>query len=276
MPGTRSGAATPSLSGWRSALSCILAAASAFLLDEGAATARAARVPREPVQPGQLSCFPTQVAVTRDERRALHARTRRGARAVDAPGHHVASVMVDRNLFFSDVVIESIRRRQAGALSRTRKARRSGNQAADRALPVGVLPGGTANGRRGRHERAMPENIAMPIGSLRRRRVRFQALVQSPLRAGLLRFLCAHPAARSTPDLMQTFGRMRLDIENCLRELVAFGVAARGDERRRRPDLRLRRSQPRRPPATLLDEFLQRRPPVTTRTARRPCSASAR
>jgi len=56
---------------------------------------------------------------------------------------------------------------------------------------------------------------------------RFQALVQSPLRAGLLRFLCARPEeVFDVEALMQTFGRMRLDIENCLRELVGFGVAA--------------------------------------------------
>ena len=56
---------------------------------------------------------------------------------------------------------------------------------------------------------------------------RFHALVQSPLRAGLLRFLCARPdEIFDVEALMQTFGRMRLDIENCLRELVGFGVAA--------------------------------------------------
>jgi len=55
---------------------------------------------------------------------------------------------------------------------------------------------------------------------------RFQALVQSPLRAGLLRFLRARPAeAFEIESLMQTFGRMRLDVENCVRELVAFGLA---------------------------------------------------
>jgi DNA-binding NtrC family response regulator len=56
---------------------------------------------------------------------------------------------------------------------------------------------------------------------------RFHALVQSPLRAGLLRFMCARPdEIFDVESLMQTFGRMRLDIENCIRELVAFGVAA--------------------------------------------------
>src|SRR4051812_21396476 len=54
---------------------------------------------------------------------------------------------------------------------------------------------------------------------------RFHALVQSPLRAGLLRFIAARPdEVFEVEALMQTFGRMRLDIENCLRELVTFGV----------------------------------------------------
>jgi DNA-binding NtrC family response regulator len=57
---------------------------------------------------------------------------------------------------------------------------------------------------------------------------RFQALVQSPLRAALLRFLCARPSeAFDVEALMQTFGRMRLDVDNCIRELVAFGLAQR-------------------------------------------------
>jgi transcriptional regulator with GAF, ATPase, and Fis domain len=56
----------------------------------------------------------------------------------------------------------------------------------------------------------------------------FQNLVQSPLRAGLLRFLNARSAERfDLASLMSTFGRMRLDVENCLRELVEFGVVRR-------------------------------------------------
>src|SRR5688500_4849876 len=55
-----------------------------------------------------------------------------------------------------------------------------------------------------------------------------QAPVQSPLRAAILRFLCARPEESfDVESLMQTFGRMRLDVENCIRELVAFGVAHR-------------------------------------------------
>ncbi|MGQ0732923.1 MAG: sigma-54 interaction domain-containing protein [Acidobacteriota bacterium] len=57
---------------------------------------------------------------------------------------------------------------------------------------------------------------------------RFRVLVQSPLRAGLLRFLSARPdEAFDLEALMQAFGRMRQDVENCLRELVEFGVVRR-------------------------------------------------
>ena len=57
---------------------------------------------------------------------------------------------------------------------------------------------------------------------------RFRTLVQSPLRAGLLRFLAARPGDSFDVDaLMAAFGRMRLDIQNCVLELVDFGVARR-------------------------------------------------
>src|ERR1051325_8707739 len=55
---------------------------------------------------------------------------------------------------------------------------------------------------------------------------RFRTLVQSPLRAGLLRYLSSRPEETfDVESLMQTFGRLRLDVENCVRELVDFGVA---------------------------------------------------
>src|SRR5438309_6821518 len=55
---------------------------------------------------------------------------------------------------------------------------------------------------------------------------RFRTLVQSPLRAGILRYLSARPEEGFDVEaLMQTFGRLRLDVENCVRELVDFGVA---------------------------------------------------
>jgi DNA-binding NtrC family response regulator len=91
---------------------------------------------------------------------------------------------------------------------------------------------------------------------------RFQALVQSPLRAGLLRFLCARPdESFEVEALMQTFGRMRLDVENCVRELVAFGVAEK------RPGTGVPRYA-HLPPTNdavreLLDQFLERRATVS-------------
>src|SRR5947208_7618109 len=55
---------------------------------------------------------------------------------------------------------------------------------------------------------------------------RVRTLVQSPLRAGILRYLSARPGESFDVEaLMQTFGRLRLDVENCVRELVDFGVA---------------------------------------------------
>src|SRR6476619_1060689 len=55
---------------------------------------------------------------------------------------------------------------------------------------------------------------------------RFRTLVQAPLRAGILRYLSARPdESFDVEALMQAFGRLRLDVENCVRELVDFGVA---------------------------------------------------
>ena len=57
---------------------------------------------------------------------------------------------------------------------------------------------------------------------------RFRQLVQSPLRAGILRFLAARPNEQFDAEaIMQAFGRMRLDVENCLRELVESTVVRR-------------------------------------------------
>src|SRR3990170_3651074 len=55
---------------------------------------------------------------------------------------------------------------------------------------------------------------------------RFRSLVQSPLRAGILRYLSARPEESfDVESLMQTFGRLHLDVNNCVHELVDFGVA---------------------------------------------------
>jgi DNA-binding NtrC family response regulator len=93
--------------------------------------------------------------------------------------------------------------------------------------------------------------------------VRFETLVQSPLRAGLLRFLHSRPAdTLDTETLMQTFGRMRLDVENCLQELVGFGVAQRVTAA---GAVRYTSAVPERDAAReLLDRFLERRPAVSS------------
>jgi len=91
---------------------------------------------------------------------------------------------------------------------------------------------------------------------------RFRSLVQSPLRAGLLRYLSARPEENfDVESLMQTFGRLRLDIENCVRELVDFGVArlVPGDTPRYMADRPADDTM-----ADLLDNFLERRAAVTT------------
>ena len=91
---------------------------------------------------------------------------------------------------------------------------------------------------------------------------RFQALVQSPLRAALLRFLCARPDETFDLDaLMQTFGRMRLDVENCIRELTGFGLVQRAQG----PGApRYAFAQPESDTVRdLLDQFLERRATVS-------------
>src|SRR5262249_41512696 len=55
---------------------------------------------------------------------------------------------------------------------------------------------------------------------------RFRTLVQSPLRAGILRYLNSRPdESFDVESLMQTFGRLRLDVENCVRALADCGAA---------------------------------------------------
>jgi DNA-binding NtrC family response regulator len=87
---------------------------------------------------------------------------------------------------------------------------------------------------------------------------RFRALVQSPLRAGILRFLSARPdEAFDVEALMQTFGRMRLDVDNCVMELVEFGIVRKlsGDPEKFIVALPDGDS----PVGRLLDTFLERR-----------------
>src|SRR5204862_7189413 len=86
---------------------------------------------------------------------------------------------------------------------------------------------------------------------------RFRTLVQSPLRAGILRYLSSRPdEAFDIESLMHTFGRLRLDVENCVRELVDFGVAHVSHD----TPPRYRAERPGNDAAAdLLDGFLERR-----------------
>src|SRR3977135_4373795 len=92
--------------------------------------------------------------------------------------------------------------------------------------------------------------------------LRFRSLVQSPLRAGLLRYLSSRPdESFDVESLMQTFGRLRLDVENCVRELVDFGVARAASGT---PPLYAGRRPTHEALADLLDGFLERRAAIST------------
>jgi two-component system, NtrC family, response regulator AtoC len=103
--------------------------------------------------------------------------------------------------------------------------------------------------------------VVTPPEPLPEEESRFRVVVQSPLRAGLLRFLNARPGEAFDVDaLMSAFGRMRLDIDNCLNELVDVGLV------RVVPGTPLRyvAHRPERAGmAALLDMFLERRAAVT-------------
>src|SRR3982751_5468686 len=91
---------------------------------------------------------------------------------------------------------------------------------------------------------------------------RFRTLVQSPLRAGILRYLSARPdESFDVESLMQTFGRLKLDVENCVRELADFGVATQipGNPARYIAERAVSDAL-----VDLLDTFLERRAAIST------------
>ena len=109
-----------------------------------------------------------------------------------------------------------------------------------------------------------PDNVIARRADPAEITAKFQNLIQSPLRAGILRFLCARPDETFDVEaLMQTFGRMRLDVDNCVRELVASGIckktAVTGGAPKFgfvQPDNHVLQD--------LLDEFLERRATVSS------------
>jgi DNA-binding NtrC family response regulator len=104
-----------------------------------------------------------------------------------------------------------------------------------------------------------PAGAAIPAPDLP---ARFRALVQSPLRAGILRYLFSQPnEAFEIESLMGLFGRMHLDVANCVGELVAFGVV----KRLPKTPTRYAANRPDNDAvARLLDDFLGRRAAVST------------
>jgi DNA-binding NtrC family response regulator len=90
---------------------------------------------------------------------------------------------------------------------------------------------------------------------------RFRSLVQSPLRAGLLRFLAARSEeALDIEALMAAFGRLRLDVANCVRELVDFGIVRRVSGE----PVRYQYQPPGGAVGDLVESFLERRANVST------------
>ena len=107
--------------------------------------------------------------------------------------------------------------------------------------------------------RASATAMARPEGELE---ARFKSLVQSPLRAGILRYLNSRTdESFDVESLMQTFGRLRLDVENCIREMVDFGVvrAIAGT-----PPCYTAERPANDAVLDLLDQFLERRASVST------------
>jgi len=101
-----------------------------------------------------------------------------------------------------------------------------------------------------------------PAGSSADLPTRFRSVVQSPLRAGILRYVHSRPADHfDVETLMQVFGRMRLDVENCVSELVSFGLLRRVSGA---PTRYLANRPDHEGIGQLLDDFLERRAAVST------------
>ena len=200
---------------------------------------------------------------------------------------HVASVKIETGMVFSDVLIETSGGVRPDPLPRAPEGRCGPDERPHRAVSDRLLPGSRRAGQPGpcRDRPDLTDNtlrsdgrsdlqratrqcaVTAKTGRTATLETRFRTLVQSPLRAGLLRYLSARPdESFDVESLMQTFGRLRLDVENCVRELVDFGVAQivpgnaaavhgraarqRGDGRPARPLPRAaRRRQHRRPVA---------------------------
>ena len=218
--------------------------------------------------------FPTQVLITPT---SVVQYTPRWIGAQEETIHmaHVASVKIDTRLLLSDVLIET-----SGGTDPIRcHGHRKGDAVQMKALIEQYQTdyyrgGGPADLSTSGLDRPITLNATMDDLTFSARRAsaaaaaetaepadldaRFRTLVQSPLRAGILRYLSARPdESFDVESLMQTFGRLRLDVENCVRELVDFGVATAIAGARRRGTWRERPANE--ALADLLDHFLERR-----------------
>ena len=90
---------------------------------------------------------------------------------------------------------------------------------------------------------------------------RFRLIIKSPLRAGILRYLATRKGQPVDVDsLIQTFGRMRADVENCLSQLGELGLVRRiPGERLAYAGVRVSRGSL----GQALDEFLENPQPTT-------------
>ena len=215
--------------------------------------------------------FPTQVAVT--PAAVVHYTPELfGGREHSMHISHVASVLIDRNLFFSDVLIESSGGTSPVRCHGHRKARRGRDEAAHRAISIGSSFAGTL----------MPTNVENMISG---RRVRKRRTWRRASRRSCSRRCARRSCASSAPRPDESFDARVADAD------VRADAARRRELHPRARRLRPGRSgsattsQPRYAFAQPDDRGRPRparstsssgAPPSATRTAPPPSSASAK
>ena len=255
---------------------CVVVGGRRCLLVKGRPLPGRARVPRQPPEPRQPAVSRRR---WRSRRRASCTTRRRWIGGRSSRSTSRTSPRCDRH---EAVLLERADRELSGGTSPVRchghrKARRGGDEAADRAVPD---PSTTAAQRPGAGRRR-PAEADRQIGRSDLQRAtsasasRHAAPSRRSSKRGSTRSCsrrcapaCCASCARGPDEafdveaLMQTFGRMRLDVENCVRELVDFGVAA-ARAGRRPAALRVRSRPTSDALRDLLDEFLERRATVS-------------
>ena len=272
-------------------LAASVGAVAAGGLAQGTAVCAGRRLSRQPAERGNR-LFPTQVLITPTSV-VQYTPQWIGRQEESIHMAHIASVKIITGLLLSDVLIETSggaspikchghRKQDAVRMKALIEGHqndyyRSGGQSAAPGAPAGpgtFVPGPVAPVRPADNSNAKMDDV---LFSARRASA---GATREICRAGGPRCAVPHTgavaAARRHPSLpefarpttgfdvealMQTFGRLRLDVENCVRELADFGVA---------------RMLPGQPPqyiaerpenevlSGLLDTFLERRAAVST------------